>query len=276
MRKSFIAILLLSMLCFSLLAFVGCDDSLTITDLEAYSDMQSQTDRIEVSFDNSTGKPFKFNITDEANIREIMKMLLREKLNDVGADSVPPGDNTYITVHQGEKSYSLSVRINQSNGTYYAFATNNLQTKIIEIATARGAYDIKIGVVYQVIDSKDCESLQAISATVADKAELSTLIATNFNDNWKYLYVYDEDESDSVMLQRGLADSANRIYQDKVTLSQGKALVVYEIYKNYSATPYYYVAKPTKSEYVSGNRITSTEFVIGLYNPCKLIISISS
>lgn len=123
-------------------ALVGCSNPVKhITDMERFADMQESADSIEVEFDNYTGKPYMFTIEDENDIAEIMNIVLTEELNNIGKGDIPPGDNTFIIIHQGEKSYSLSVRINSEKGTYYAFATDKLQSKIIALATAWGAFE---------------------------------------------------------------------------------------------------------------------------------------
>ncbi len=123
-------------------ALAGCSDPIKhITDMERFADMQETADSIDVEFDNYTGKPFKFTIENENDIAEIMNIVLTEELNNLWNGAIQPGDNTFITIHQCEKSYSLSVRINSEKDTNYSFATDKLQSKIIALATAFGAFE---------------------------------------------------------------------------------------------------------------------------------------
>lgn len=138
--KKLIITLLLLLSC--MFAFTACSNPIKhITDMERFADMQETAASIEVEFDNHTGKPFKFTVDDENDIAKIMNIVLTEELNNIGKGDIPPGDNTFITIRQGEKSYSLSLRINSEKGTYYSFATDRLQSKIIDLATERDAYD---------------------------------------------------------------------------------------------------------------------------------------
>ena len=47
----------------------------TITDFSKYSNITRETDKIEVEFDNYTGKTFYFTITDEEEIDKIMDII---------------------------------------------------------------------------------------------------------------------------------------------------------------------------------------------------------
>lgn len=121
----------------------GCSSIERITDIDFYADMQRQTDKIDVDFDNGTQEGFKFTLTDENDIEEIMDIIFSDTLNDLGKEPQPPGGNTYITVYQGEKAYSLSVHFITVNGRLYTFSTRRLSDKILELATARGAFDVE-------------------------------------------------------------------------------------------------------------------------------------
>lgn len=141
MKKIWITIIIGVMCFMSMFALAACSKSISkITDIARYSDMQKVTERIDVEFDNNSGKAFFFSITEETEITEIMELLFSETLIDLKSD-YPPGDNTYLTIVQGEKNYTLSVRANKENKNYYSFKTNTLQTKINAIARERGAYD---------------------------------------------------------------------------------------------------------------------------------------
>ena len=124
----------------SMFALASCSKSISnITDIARYSDMQKVAERIDVKFDNNSGQPFFFSITKENEITEIMELLFSETLINLKSD-YPYGDNTYLTIVQNEKNYTLSVRVNKENKNYYAFKTSALQTKINAIARERGAY----------------------------------------------------------------------------------------------------------------------------------------
>ncbi len=141
MKKIISAIICFLCLVITIVSLAGCSNPIKhITDMERFADMQESADSIEVEFDNHTGKPFKFTIEDENDIAEIMNIVLTEELANMGKDYPPVGDNTWIIIHQGEKSYRLSVRYNSEKDVYYGYSFD-LQSKIIELATARGAYD---------------------------------------------------------------------------------------------------------------------------------------
>ena len=144
MRKflTVIAATLLSFIAFVML--VGCDKDIVIeciTDIDFYADMQEQADKIDVDFDNDTQEGFKFSITGESDIKEIMEIIFSDSLFDLGKQLKPPGSNTNITIYQGEKAYSLGVQYINSNGRLYSFSTRDLSNKIYDLATARGAFE---------------------------------------------------------------------------------------------------------------------------------------
>ncbi|MCH5196387.1 MAG: hypothetical protein J1F28_06720 [Oscillospiraceae bacterium] len=139
MKKVFITLVAAALGCLLLLS--GCSKKISsITDIERYSDMQKNADKIDVKFDNYSGEPFRFTITNEDDLEEIMEILFSETLSYLG-EEFPVGDNTFITIYQGEKSYSLSVRFISENEKYYGFSPAKLQPKIKAIATALGAFD---------------------------------------------------------------------------------------------------------------------------------------
>ncbi len=140
MKKIWITIIIGVMCIMSMFALASCSKSISnITDIARYSDMQKVAERIDVKFDNNSGQPFFFSITKENEITEIMELLFSETLINLKSD-YPYGDNTYLTIVQNEKNYTLSVRVNKENKNYYAFKTSALQTKINAIARERGAY----------------------------------------------------------------------------------------------------------------------------------------
>lgn len=150
MKKLKIIFLLLLTCCFAVM-FSACsscqnNDSQNISsifDIDFYADMQRQADKIDVVFDNGTQKRFKFSITDENDIEEIMDIIFSDSLLDLGKELQPPGGNTYITIYQGEKAYSLSVYFITVNSRLYTFSTRRLSDKILELATAQGAFEVE-------------------------------------------------------------------------------------------------------------------------------------
>lgn len=143
MKKTFYAFALCALFCLSVMFFAGCSatekEINCVTDI--FTDMQPQTDKIEVRFDNNTGKPFKFTVENKDDIHSIMDTVLNEKLVFLGSFPPPPGDNTSITIFQGENAYLLSVNIICFKENNYAFSTNSLEEKIRELAVAAGAYE---------------------------------------------------------------------------------------------------------------------------------------
>ena len=60
-------------------------------------------------------------------------------LNYIGKE-FPTGDNTFLTVCQGDRKYTLSDRFISEKGKYYMFSAD-LHHKIREIAREKGAFD---------------------------------------------------------------------------------------------------------------------------------------
>lgn len=142
MKKFITAVFAVLSSCILLFSSVGCSDEISsITDVEWYSDMRKQTDKIDVDFDNDTQEIFKFSITDEEEIGEIMEIIFSDTLLDLGKQLKPPGNNTYITIYQGEKAYILSVLYIEVGDKLYAFSTRALSNKIYALASAQGAFD---------------------------------------------------------------------------------------------------------------------------------------
>ncbi len=136
--KKFLALLAVVVLLFS---FVGCGKQITkITDFERFESMTKETDRIEVEFDNHTGKPFYFTITDQNDIDAVMEIIFSSEVEKIKNEPMA-GDNTSFTLFQGEKEYRMHFRVNKEGKNYYNFATDDLQNKIRELATDVGAYE---------------------------------------------------------------------------------------------------------------------------------------
>jgi len=142
-KRLFIFIVLAAVLCLVLSA-CGGDKITKLTDMPRYSTMTStDTDRIDVEFDNHTGKPFCFTIDDEETICDIMDIVINAEVTAKKGDLMA-GDNTYIKIVQGDITYSLSVRANKEDNTFYYFNDSSLQDKIIALATEAAHMNPKI------------------------------------------------------------------------------------------------------------------------------------
>lgn len=260
--KKFISALICFLCLMVMLAMAGCTNTkpiTNITEFERFSDMQQTSDVIDVEFDNHTGKPFNFTINNKSDIQEIMNIVLTEELVDIGKD-FPPGDNTFITIHQGEKSYNLSTRINSENGSNYAFSTDKLQSKIIDLATIQGAYDTLMGVVYKVMDLSEIESEKSLVGNNYDNTALLDLIEADIKADYRFVCLLETESKTVVYYNLTLSDS--HTYTDRVTMADGKLLVLYEIYQKYDTTSYYIVdALPMTTNIPS----SYMEFILGSY-----------
>lgn len=254
-----------------MLALAGCSNPIKhITDMERFADMRETADSIDVEFDNHTGKPFKFTIEDENDIAEIMNIVLTEELANTGKDLPPVGDNTFITIHQGDKSYSLSVRYNNEKDNYYGFSFD-LQSKIIELATAQGAYDTEVGVIYKVINLQDIESVKEEKIVVADKTAMLTLLKNSYAD-CEYFYLFDSENIAEQYYTSGITEYELAAYQyrDTVIAGKEKLVLMWHIYQNVKATSYY-ITSPSMSE-INWDK-AYTEFAFGLWHNYYLTIT---
>ena len=139
MRKLLaLALAVVTLLC----CLVGCAKEVnTITDFSKLADMTKDgTGKIEVTFDNHSGEPFYFDIEDQEDIEDIMDIIFSSSFGSKQKE-VNPGDNTSITVIQGEKEYHIHARVNKEGQYYYSFSTTDLQTKLQELAREAGAFD---------------------------------------------------------------------------------------------------------------------------------------
>lgn len=136
--KKLIAFALMLVLMASL---AGCAKEINgINDFSRYSGMKQETDRIEVTFDNHSGAPFYFTIEDQADIEEIMSIIFSSAFEKIGKE-INDGDNTSIRIIQGENEYSMHINHNKEGDYFFAFSTDKLQSKIIELAREAGAYE---------------------------------------------------------------------------------------------------------------------------------------
>ena len=125
-----------------LMCMAGCAKEInTVTDFSKFADMTKDgTNKIEVTFDNHSGEPFYFDIEVQEDIEDIMDIIFASSFESKQKE-VNPGDNTSITIIQGEKEYHLHARVNKEGQYYYSFSTADLQTKLQELAREAGAFD---------------------------------------------------------------------------------------------------------------------------------------
>lgn len=275
MKKILSAFICFLCLSITIISMVGCSDTkaiVHITDMERFADMQESADSIDVEFDNHTGKPFKFTVEDENDIAEIMNIILTDELNNLGKE-FPPGDNTFFTIHQGEKSYSLSVRINSEKDTYYAFSTDKLQSKIIDLATEQGAYGTMIGIAYKVINLSEIDNEHTLAGSYYDKTAILDLITSDKIADYRFVCLLETENETDAYYNLTLSETSAYTYVDRVTMSEGKLLVMYEIYQTYDLTSYY-IIDTLPNEFI--NLTIDLEFVLGLYRPYTVRITIVS
>ena len=138
MKLKALSVVIVCCLAFSLF---GCGKEIkSITDFSEYADMTRETDKIEVTFDNNSGSPFYFTIEKQEDIRQIMSIVFSSTFKNMGKELFA-GDNTYISIIQGERKYNLHLLMNKEGKYYYSFATDDLQNKINELARNAGAYN---------------------------------------------------------------------------------------------------------------------------------------
>ena len=131
----------ISLLLIVLFLLVGCTKEInTITDFTKYSDMTRETDRIEVEFDNYSGKPFYFTIEKTEDVNEIMDIIFASSFTKM-REEPNATDHTSITIIQGEKEYHIHAVMNKEGDYYYSFSTTDLQLKLNEFARKAGAFD---------------------------------------------------------------------------------------------------------------------------------------
>ena len=129
--------------CIFLATFAGCSDKISsITDIERFSDMQSGADKIDVTFDNGTQDGFSFTITNEEEVAEIMRIIFNTPISYGGKQNeIPSMGNTFLTIYQGENTYTLGHRFISEGENYYSFQTSELAEKITALATETGAFE---------------------------------------------------------------------------------------------------------------------------------------
>ena len=275
MKKTIAAVISFLCLAVTVISTAGCFNAKTIiriTDMERFADMRDTADSIDVKFDNHTGKPFKFTVEEENEIAEIMNIVLTEELMNIGKGLPPAGDNTYITIHQGGKSYGLSVRINSEKANYYSFATDKLQSKIINLATARGAYDVTVGLIYKVINSSEIESGQTFAGSDYNKAALIDLVTGNRIAGYRFVCLLETESETDAYYNLTLSGINSYTYADRIEMPEGKLLVLYKIYQKHNLNSYYVVDALLSATDMQTDCI---EFILGLYRPYTVKITVA-
>ena len=131
----------LSMICVLMGLLVACADDAKIythiNEFPRFSNMtQDGTESIDVKFDIG-GESCEFIIEDENDIKAVMEIIFSLEFSKGHAEPLAPGDNTSITINQGERRVNVSVRyIAQDDRNYYL--GNTLQSKIYDIAEQYG------------------------------------------------------------------------------------------------------------------------------------------
>lgn len=127
-----------------MLSLAGCaKQPQCITDFSRYSSLkQNETDRIEVVFDNYSGVRFRFTIEEQDDIDEIMNIIFSSSFKRM-PDGLYAGDNSFLTIIQGEKKYGLGLSMISEKKHTYQFKTTELSDKIRELAREAGAFDGK-------------------------------------------------------------------------------------------------------------------------------------
>lgn len=275
MKKFILAFICFLCLSITIISMAGCSNAKTIvhiTDMERFADMRETADSIDVEFDNHTGKPFKFTVEDVNDIADIMNIVLTEELVNNGKDFLD-GDNTNIIIHQGEKSYRLSVRINSEKDNYYTFASDKLQSKIIELATEQGAYGTMIGIAYKVINLSEIDNKHTLAGSDYDKTSILDLITSDKIADYRFVCLLETENETDAYYNLTLSETDANTYIDRVTMSEGKLLVMYEIYQTHDMTSYY-IIDTLPNEFV--NLTIDLEFVLGLYRPYTVRITVVS
>lgn len=128
-------------MCMTFILFGCAKEIKSITDFSDFSDMkQDGTDKIEVTFDNSSGTPFNFTVEEKEDIDVIMDIIFSSSFKNVGKEPYD-GGHTRIVIVQGENEYGMHVVSNKEGKNHYAFSTDELQNKIIKLAREAGAYE---------------------------------------------------------------------------------------------------------------------------------------
>ena len=132
---------LISTICTAFLLCSCSSNKEVITELSKYKNLSKNIEKIDVQFDNYSGKPFLFSITDNSTITEVMDIIFSQKLIYQGRDSKFAGDNTFITLYEKETTYNMSVSFIEDDGIYYKFSTHDLSDKIDSLAREAGAFE---------------------------------------------------------------------------------------------------------------------------------------
>ncbi len=247
--KKLIILCLAFILVFSM---AGCDQKIEkITDFERFESMTKETDKIEVNFDNNTGAPFYFTISDQAEIDAIMDIIFPSTVENAGKEAMA-GDNTSLTIFQGENKYVIHFRTNKENKNFYNFTSRTLQDKIIELAREARAYDTKIGIAFQITEPLESPIEDKFFET---QEGLFTYLKDNFSA-YQYFYAFEYDDKIEPASNMILWKRTDRSFYGDIELPQNRWLVTYNIYKSYDNKYYIKADLPTTTNTESSMNFT--------------------
>lgn len=121
-----------------IVVFVAYKNNISyITDIDKYSGLTQEVDKIEVSYDINENYSLDFTIDDPSELNEIMYLILNTKLNKI--DGYMDGSNTILYIYQGSNIYRINSRRVGYNNKTYLFETTLLYEKITNIKNSRFA-----------------------------------------------------------------------------------------------------------------------------------------
>ncbi len=245
-------LLSLVMIAFLLISMTACGKQITkITDFERFESMTKETDKIEVNFDNNTGAPFYFTISEQAEIDAIMDIIFSSTVENAGKEAMA-GDNTSLTIFQGENKYVIHFRTNKEDKNFYNFTSRALQDKIIELAREARAYDTKIGIAFQITEPLENPIEDKFFET---QEELVNYLKNNFSA-YQYFYAFEYDDKIEPASNMLLAKRTDRSFYGDIDLPQNCWLVIYNIYRSYDNKYYIKADLPTTTNTESSMNFT--------------------
>lgn len=119
-----------------IVVFVAYKNNISyITDIDKYSGLTQDVDKIEVLYDNNENSSLDFTIEDSSELNEIMYLILNTKLNKI--NGYIDGNNTILNIYQGSKVYRMNVRHVGYNNKTFIFENSLLNDKITSIKNSR-------------------------------------------------------------------------------------------------------------------------------------------
>ena len=94
--------------------------------------MIKETDRIDVTFDNNTGVPFYFSITNEEEIKQIMHIIFTGVFKKQSKE-INDGNHTSIKIVQGEKHIVCTSRTLRVENITTTLNIPNCNTKLASL-----------------------------------------------------------------------------------------------------------------------------------------------